>query len=79
MTLAKVSGLQKLLFATAIGLGILALLFGNLIGTVCLCPEGAICLCPDDALIYKMAGEILLVAGIGLWTFQAFRKVEIVS
>jgi hypothetical protein len=79
MILAKVSGLQKLLFATAIGLGILALLFANSIGTSCLCPEGALCLCPDNTLIYRVAGAILLVVGAGLWSFQAFRKVEIVS
>jgi hypothetical protein len=77
--LAKVSGVQKLLFAIAIGLGTLILIFGNSIGTSCLCPEGVECLCPDDGLIYRIAGAILAVAGIGLWAFQAFRKVKIVN
>lgn len=77
--LAKVSRLQKILFGIMIVLGALALLFGNSIGTSCLCPEGAVCLCPDNGLIYRAAGAILLVAGIGLWALQAFRKVKIVS
>jgi hypothetical protein len=60
--------------------GVVIVLYGNSTGIACNCPEGVPCDCIDYVSgAAKTVGTILTAAGVGLWAFQRYRKVEIVS
>jgi hypothetical protein len=77
--LGKVTGLHKAVFIAMMAVGLFLIFYGNSFGTSCHCAEGAICLCPDNTLMYEIAGVMLMLAGIGIWIFHKYRKVEVID
>ena len=78
--MARVSGLHKVIFIILFGVGMFLIIYGNSIGIACLCPEGVPCPCIDYAgLTAMVAGTVSIAAAAGLYLFQRYRKVEVLT